>query len=86
MQWNEIRERFPEEWLLVEAVEAHSAEGQRILDDIAVIQFFPDSAAAWESYKKLHRKWPLREFLILHTSREHLDIGEIVWLGIRTAS
>lgn len=31
MQWQEIRKHYPEQWLLVEAVEAHSDAGKRIL-------------------------------------------------------
>jgi hypothetical protein len=86
MQWSEIRERFPHQWLLVEATEAHSTEGKRILDDMAVLQTFPDSIAAMQSYKDLHRRNPQREMYVLHTDREHLDIGEIFWFGLRTAS
>lgn len=86
MQWSEIRERYPRQWLLIEAVEAHSAEGQRILDDIAVIQSFPDSVSAMEGYKKLHHKDPQRELYVLHTDRERIEIGEIRWLGLRLAS
>lgn len=86
MQWHEIREHYPHEWVLIEALEAHSAEGRRILDDIAVVQPFPDWPAAWEGYKSLHRKDPSRELYVLHTDRERLDIGEIRWLGLRLAS
>ena len=86
MQWSEIRESYPRQWLLIEAVEAHSATGQRILDDIAVIQSFPDSVAAMQGYKQLHRRDPHRELYVAHTDRERLDIGEIHWFGIRAAS
>ena len=86
MQWTEIREHFPHQWLLIEAVEAHSAEDQRILDDIAVVQSFPDWVSAWNGYKELHGKDPQRELYVLHTDREQPDIGEIRWLGLRLAS
>lgn len=86
MQWNEIRERFPHQWLLVEAVEAHSDEGKRVLDNIAVLQSFPDWPTAMEDYKKLHHKDRQRELYVLHTDRECLDIGEIRWMGLRVAS
>jgi len=86
MQWNEIRERFPQQWLLIEATEAHSAEGKRILDDIAVVQFFPDWPSAWEEYKSLHHKDRQRELYVLHTQREHLEIGEIFMFSPRIVS
>lgn len=86
MQWNEIRERYPRQWLLIEAIEAHSADDQRILDDIAVIQSFSDWVAAWDGYKKLHFQNRQRELYVLHTDRENLEIEEIQSLGLRVAS
>jgi hypothetical protein len=86
MQWNEIRERYPGQWLLIDAVEAHSADNQRILDDIAVIQSFPDWVAAWNGYKELHFQNRQRELYVLHTDRENLEIEEVQSLGLRVAS
>jgi hypothetical protein len=86
MQWNEIRERYPGQWLLIDAVEAHSAENQRILDDIAVVQTFPDSVAAMARYQELHCRNPVLEMYVVHTDREFLDIGEIRWVGLHAAA
>lgn len=86
MQWNEIREHFPHQWLLIQAVAAHSAEDQRILDEIAVIQTFSDSVTAMAKYQDLHRQNPMLEMYVIHTDRELLEIGEIRWLGLRIAS
>jgi hypothetical protein len=86
MQWTEIREHFPHQWLLIEAVEAHSAEDQRVLDDIVVVQSFPDWVSAWNGYKKLHFQNRQRELYVLHTDRENLDIEESQSLGLRVAS
>lgn len=85
MQWEEIRRIYPSQWLLVEAVEAHSTGGKRFLDDLAVVGIFQDSGAAMKSYQDLHHRAPHRELYVLHTDREDLDITEINWLGIRTA-
>jgi len=86
VQWNEIRERFPGQWLLIEAIEAHSADDQRILDDIAIVQTFPDSVTAMARYQELHRRNPMLEMYVVHTDRESLEIGEIRWLGLRLAA
>jgi hypothetical protein len=83
MNWQDVRKHYPEQWLLIEAIEAHSEGDRRILDRIAVIDPYPDSAVAMRSYGELHRKEPHRELLVLHTSRETLDITEIRWAGIR---
>ena len=85
MQWNEIRELFPGQWVLIDAVEAHSADNQRILDDVAVVQTFPDHGTAMARYKELHRRNPIPEMYVFHTDRESLEIGEILW-GVRPAS
>ena len=85
MQWQEIRKHYPQQWLLIEAVKAHSEKDKRILDQLAVIEAFPDSIKALKSYMELHRRAPERELFVFHTSRESLDITERRWLGIRRA-
>jgi hypothetical protein len=86
MQWQEIRERYPHQWLLTEAITAHSAGGERFVDDLAVIETCPDGLAAMKAYRELHRRDPQRELYVLHTDRERLEITEQRWLGIRVAS
>ncbi len=83
MRWEEVREHYPHQWLLVEAIQARSAAGKRIVEQLAVVSVFPDSVAAMNSYKRLHRESPQRELYVLHTDRERLDISERHWLGIR---
>jgi len=83
--WEEIRRQFPRQWLLVEAIAAHSSEGRRILDDMAVLDTFQEAGAAMKSYQEVHRSSPQRELYVVHTDREALDITEVDWLGIRTA-
>lgn len=83
MKWSDLRQIYPSQWLLVEAIAAHSEENQRVLEELAVIDAFADSTAAWQRYIQLHREAAGREFYILHTDRENLQITERVWLGIR---
>lgn len=83
MKWDRIRLQFPQKWLLVEAVKAHSDSGKRIVDDLAVVDDFADSVTAMQHYTKLHRQTPDRELYVVHTSREVLDISEREWYGIR---
>lgn len=84
MNWDEIRVHYPEQWLLIEAIQAHSDADKRILDDLSVLEIFGDSAAAMRKYAMLHHQEPQRELYVFHTSREKLDITERAWLGIRT--
>ena len=84
MQWTEIRSNYPDEWLIVEALEAHTTpDSHRHLDRIAVIERCQDGTDAMESYRRLHSCYPGRELYFVHTSRKELDIEERRWLGIR---
>lgn len=85
MKWSEIRRHYPSQWLLIEAIEARSEAGQRLLDDVAVLATFPDSVTAMQRYTGLHHEAPQRELYVCHTEREELEIRERRWLGIRCA-
>jgi hypothetical protein len=83
MEWQVIREHHPQQWLLPEAIMAHSQANKRILEQLAVIGVFPDSVSAMHGYAQLHREVPDRELYVFHTSRAELDVTERQWLGIR---
>lgn len=83
MNWQEVREHFPDEWVLVEAIKAHSEDNRRIPDDLAVINTYPDGTIGFQAYRELHQQEPLREYYVVHTARKELDIRERVRLGIR---
>jgi hypothetical protein len=83
MVWQDIRKHYPQQWLLVEAIQAHSEANKRILAQLAVVDTFPDSIAAMQRYAQLHHEAPQRELYVFHTSRERLDISERSWFGVR---
>lgn len=85
MIWKDIRNHYPSQWLLVEAIKAHTESDKRILEEISVISTFSDSTPAVKAYVKLHRESPKRELYVLHTDREEIDITEQRWVGIRGA-
>lgn len=83
MKWENIRANYPKQWVLIEAIKAHSKNNKRILDDIAVINVFSHSKPAMHSYLNLHHENPERELFVVHTDKETLDITVHKWLGIR---
>lgn len=85
MRWVDVRERYPDRWLVVEAIEAHSEGGQRIVDQLAVVEVCPDGAAAMHVYRHLHQLHPDREYYFVHTSRDELSATERHWVGIRSS-
>ena len=83
MNWQSIREHYPNQWILLEAIEAYSDEEKRIINKGAVVNFFKDSREALAEYKELHKGSPARELYVVHTSKKELEILERKWLGIR---
>jgi hypothetical protein len=83
MNWQKIREHYPQQWILTEAIKARSEGGKRILEQISVINAFKDSLSAMNDYRKLKKEAPEREMFVLHTDRREPDISERRWLGIR---
>ncbi len=83
MKWQEIRAHYPHQWLLVEAIRAYSEANKPVLEEISVVDSYPDSVTAMKSYTQLHKEAPERELYVFHTDRENLDITERRWLGIR---
>ncbi len=83
MQWSEIRTRYPDQWVLVEALDAYNESDKRILNELAVVDTFGDSVDALRRYQDLHQQSRDREFYVFHTSRKELDVTERPWLGIR---
>ncbi len=63
IRWDEIRTKYPDQWLLIEALEAHTTpDRQRHLDRITVIELCADGMAAMNSYRKYHQAFSQREF------------------------
>jgi hypothetical protein len=87
MQWQEIQKAYPDQWLIIEALEAETdPNNQRQLTKIAVIERCLDGSIAMQGYRRLHQEYPAREFYFVHTSRDALDIREQTWVGIRGLS
>ena len=86
MNWQQSRFHYPHQWLLIEALQAHTETDQRIIDNLAVIGAYPDSATALHDYARLHHAAPDRELYVAHTDRAELDITERCWLGIRQSA
>ncbi|WP_240418103.1 hypothetical protein [Paenibacillus periandrae] len=82
MRWEEVQERFPEEWVVLEATKAHSKEGHRYIEEVIVIDAFDDPTKARRRYSELHREEPQREYCFFHTSRPELVARER-YVGVR---
>ncbi len=84
MNWQSVRDAYPDQWLIIEAAEARTtADHRREIEQISVIEQCADGIEALARYRKLHGQFPEREFYYVNTSRLELDIQEVQWLGIR---
>ena len=84
MNWSEIRQIYANQWLVIEALKAHTTDdNQRLLEELAVIESCVNGSEAMKKYQHFHQHYPYREFYFVHTSREELDIHERQWLGAR---
>ncbi|MDH4276437.1 MAG: hypothetical protein OEW08_15510 [Gammaproteobacteria bacterium] len=83
MNWTQIKSQFPNCWVLVGVLSAHNEGDFRYPNDMEVLENFPDSVAAMKRYRELHLQDRQREMLVLHTSREAVEIEERRWVGVR---
>ena len=82
MTWQEIREQYPERWVLVEALDGSTQDGHRVFSAIRFVDDFDNQwNLAWDQYKVLHHAHNDREYYILHTGVKTLDIGVIDTFG-----
>ena len=85
MRWDEVRTSFPKQWVVAEALKAHSEENRRVVEDLAVLAVFSGSADAMRKQLEIHRAEPSREVLMAFTGWERLEIEEILWASMRSA-
>ena len=84
MKWEDVREAFPNRWVLIEAIEAYTNdENERILEKITPIDTYSEPSEAMKDYQDLHKENPARELYVLHTNREQPNIIEKTWSGVR---
>ena len=46
MKWEEVRESFPNQYVLLDALEYHIVGNKKYIDDMAVLRTIPDSKEA----------------------------------------
>lgn len=83
MDWQAVRNQYPERWVLIEALSTNSKDNKRDIDEMSVISNFTETKQAWQAYKKHHLNHPEREYYIFHTSNNNLEIIEQPFTGIR---
>jgi hypothetical protein len=83
MRWADVRLTHPGQWILAEALEAHTEQHRRVLDRMAVLETCLDGATALRRYRERRLLHPNRELYYVHTGNADLCIEERPWVGIR---
>ena len=83
MKWKEVRESFPNNWVLFEVVEAYSKSGKRHIEKLTVVDSFVDWLEAVKKYKETRKINPYGEFYFFNTAKEELEILERDYLSLR---
>ena len=68
MLWTEVREKFPDQFLLVEELKSHVEDGKKIVDEVAVIDTVPESEATEILFKCKGKE------IVAHTANDQLMI------------
>ena len=79
MKWFEARGKHPNKWLLFEAIEAHSNAGQRIVEELSVINIFDEGKDALKEYSEKHKKEKKCEMYVYHTKNKIKTYGHKIY-------
>lgn len=69
MKWETIREHFPNQWGIMEAFDARSEGGKRIIEDVAVLDSAFEGIQMSRTYRDRLCKTLGREILFFHTKQ-----------------
>jgi len=83
MNWEQVKEKYPDKWVLAEAVKAHGENNLWVVEQMSVVDIFTDVSNALDRYNEIHRQSPERDYFVVHTHKEKLDIYERYWAGVR---
>ena len=83
MDWSTVREKYPEKWVLVEALSSQSLNHKRNIRNMSVISDYENPKEAWSAYKKLHLSDLSRELYVFYTGNEVVEVIEQPFTGIR---
>lgn len=85
MKWEDVKNTYNNQWVIIEAINSHSEGDQRIIDDLSIVEAFgDDNLKVMSKYKEIHRADKQRELYVVHTSRKELDVKERKWIGVRS--
>ncbi len=52
MLWQDIREKYPSKWLVIEAKKFHQTDDKFVIEELEVLDIFDKSFDAYDEYRK----------------------------------
>lgn len=86
MKWQDVRQQYPDQWLLLEAFNPITTEQAWLVDELSVIADYQDGSEAFKAYGRLQNEHPERNLFIFHTSRPKIEIGVRRSTGLRRSA
>lgn len=69
MKWNEIREKYPEQFVLLKAIKSHVNGNKKIVDDVALVKIIENSKEANDLLIRSKG-----DTFVFHTSKDELSL------------
>lgn len=86
MTWEQIREKYPNQWVLMEALNAHTEGDRRVFEQLSVLDACTANSDVFPRYKALKQQFPQKEIIFYHASRPRMDVEVRYWAGARSAA
>ena len=78
MLWQQVRETYPEQYVLVQALKYHTEDNRKYVEEVAIIKPIKDAQEA--TRELLHAKG---DHFVYHTSKEQIVIELRTRPGVR---
>jgi len=65
MRWNDFKKTTPNQWVIIEAIDAYTEGEKRIIEDIQLVELFgEDNIGASRHYAQLHKAHPKKNTML----------------------
>lgn len=83
MLWKDISNQYSDSWLVIEAINAESKNGQRKVSEASLVELYKESIDALKKYKQLHKENPNKELYVVYSGWKEILIDEMKYAGFR---
>ena len=77
MKWDEVRKKYPDQFVKIEILKSHIEDGKQYVDEVAVIEPVNDTEATEELLKSKEN------IIVYHTSKKQIVLEIRDGLGLR---